>query len=644
MRLSDVRCLLRRLDASLGSTGHAVVHWTEAVRIAPTDRLSRLRLTAMQLRDGGEGCGLDVREVLDLARELREHGTAGRSGPALAIAAHLQPTAIPQRLELGMGLLSAERAEEAGPWILSACTDMLAQGHADRVLAPLRSLIELDPRNREARELLTRAKRQSTSSRRLRRNLAIGAAMAVLAGSGAVVKVKLEAQRTDRIHAIRAMLDRPDQGLAQLETQFQGDTSMEIGDLRRELEDRLRTGELAQRSAWLDLYHDAQKEAREGDPVAAVEKVRALPAPPRLRLVTENWPSRVDVLMEIPRRLKDEVLSLGYPSANSPRQISVEDAVRDAAEAVEEALNDQERAATDLAEFREAISAVTDLVIQRAHERSVAMLAAEREVLLAENDRLLKLAHASIERHEYDRALRHYEEIVANDTAGKVRRVLKDEIVLVREKRDAVEKARKQAERGEHKKALATLKRTFDESVPVMLPFRVQTMPEGVVVAVRSVQDDGTLGETTTRETPFTMEGTFLDTWVLDFQMLDFDSRQLRVEGPQDLAVVLSRTPAARFETSGRVDAVPAPLGNGTTGDYVVCDRNGTVQRIAWDGSIRWRNQIATVSGIARRPVELPGRNGAFLVLTETGSVWLVDPVDGHTEGPLELGDPPVFG
>ena len=279
--------------------------------------------------------------------------------------------------------------------------------------------------------------------------------------------------------------------------------------------------------------------------------------------------------------------------------------MRDAAESVEEALNEQERSATDLAEFREAISAVTDLVIQRSHERSVAMLAAEREVLLAENDRLLKLAHASIERHKYGRARRHYEEIVANATAGKVRRVLKDELVQVRQKRDAVEKARKQAERGEHKKALAPLKRTFDESVPVMLPFRVQTTPEGVAVAVRSVQSDGTLSETTTRETPFTMEGTFLDTWVLDFQLGDFDSRQLRVEGPQDLDVVLSRTPAARFETAGRVDAVPAPLGNGTTGDYVVCDRNGTVQRIAWDGAIRWRNQIATVSGVILIPLIL---------------------------------------
>ncbi|MEM8710851.1 MAG: hypothetical protein AAGG01_07860, partial [Planctomycetota bacterium] len=94
----------------------------------------------------------------------------------------------------------------------------------------------------------------------------------------------------------------------------------------------------------------------------------------------------------------------------------------------------------------------------------------------------------------------------------------------------------------------------------------------------------------------------------------------------------------------GRVDAVPAPIGDGSTGDYIVCDRNGMIVRAAWNGSVRWRQDIKTVSGIARRPVPMPSLGGELLFLTETGSAWLVDTKDGNLKGPWEIGEPPVYG
>lgn len=643
MSPKNMRCLLRRLDASLGSTSHAVVHWTEANRIAPTDRIARLRLTAMQLRDGGEGCGLDAREVLDLARELRDHGSPMRSGPALAIAAFLQPTAIPQRLELGMGLVQANRVDEASPWVLSACTDLLAQGHADRILAPLRQLIELDPRNREARELLTRAKRQSTRSKTLRRNLAIGASVVALIGAGAVVKVKIDEKRADNLDEIRTLLDNPEIGIARLDSQFADDTSLEVGDLRREMEDRLRSDEMKKRSAWLDEYHQAQKEAQEGDAVVALEMIRELPPRPNLKLVTESWPSTEDLLLAMPTRMHDELLRLGYPKVDAPQQVAAEASVRARAESLRDALDEKERADPGLEEFRKALDEVVEVVIQRGNERSIAVHELERQEIQEENDRLLSLAHASVDRNEFERALRYYKEILANDVSGKVRRVLKDEIDGIRAKHRAVQNARKAAERGDHKRALKILNETFDEQVGVMLPFRVETTPPGVQVTIVH-RSEGGEDDPVTRTTPFTIEGTFQDSWAMRFDLQEFDSHSMQVQGPQNIALDLSRTPEARFETDGRVDAVPAPIGDGTTGDYIVCDRNGTIQRIAWDGSVRWRQDIATVSGIARRPVPLPGRDDQMLLLTETGSVWLLDPKDGRVEGPWELEDPPVFG
>lgn len=640
MPTREVRCLLRRLDASLGNTSHAVVHWTEALRIKPGDRIAKLRLAAMRLRDEGDGTTMDVREVLDLARELREHGTPMRSGPALAIAAHLQPDSVPQRLELGMGLVQARRVEEGAPWVVTACTDMLAQGHADRILGPLRTLIEQDPRNREARELLTRAKSQSTASRKLRRNLAIGVSIAVLAGAGAVVKVKVDKERSDKIAAIRQLLAQPEVGLAQLDAEFTGDDSIEIGDLRRELEERLRSDEIAKRTAWLDLYHTAQLEAQEGDVVRSVELARDLPAPPRLKLVAGSWPSVEDVLMGIPNRLREEVISLGYPSLQSPQQLVVETRVQETCGSLRATVADESFARMDVADFVAAVTEVEELVAQRAYERSVAQLDAERREALVENDRLLDLAHTAIQRNQFDRALKHYEAILENDTTGKVHRVLREEIADTRKKWDAVQNARKAAANGRHDKALQILDEVFEERVRVMLPFEVTTTPAGVQV---TVTPEGT-GQPFERTTPFTIEGTFEDRWSLSFDLPDFDRRSLAVEGPQDIDLVMSRTPELHYATRGRVDAVPAPIGDRTHGEYLVCDRNGNLARIAWDGTQRWTQQVKTLSGIARRPLPLPSRPEMLLFVTETGAVWLVNGDDGHLEGPWDLGEPPVLG
>lgn len=640
MPMKHVRCLLRRLDATLGSTSHAVVHWMEATRIRPQDRIARLRLAAMRLRDAGEGCELDVREVLDLARELREHSSPARSGPALAIAAFLQPAAVPQRLELGMGLVLANRVEEAGPWIVSACTDMLAAGHADRILAPLRTLIESDPRSREARDLLTKAKRQSTRSKKLRRTALIAASVTLMLGAGAVVKVKIEEKRKDQIETIRTMLDQPQTAFAQINVHFADDVSPEIADLRRELEDRLRDEETALRSAWLDEYHASQREAQEGDYLIALEMIRKLPATPRLQIIKEAWPKTSDIMTSMTTRMRDEILALGRPSTGAPQQIAVEGRVRLQAEGLQEALNDQEMQNPQLADFRSQLDAVKELTIDRAQVRSEAELDMERKGQLAENDRLLKLARASLERFEYERALNHFQEILDNDPTGKVRRVLHDEIAETREKHSAVLAARELAAKGEHPEALKRLNESFKETVLVMLPWQVVTSPPGVDVDITRVGEEGTI----TRQSPFTIEGTFADQWTLTFVKEGFDSRTLVVNGPQNVDIELSRSHEIFVECAGRVDAVPAPIGDGSSGDYIVCDRNGMIVRAAWNGSVRWRQDIKTVSGIARRPVPMPSLAGEMLFLTETGSAWLLDPKDGNLKGPWEIGEPPVFG
>lgn len=640
MSMADVRCLLRRLDASLQSTARSIVHWTEALRIRPGDRVSRLRLAAMMLRDEGGAAALDVREVLDLARELREQGSAVRSGPAFAIAAHLQPESFPQRLELGMGLVHAGRVEEGAPWVLSACTDLLAQGHADRVLGPLRILIEQDPRNRDVRELLSRAKRRSRASRKFRRNGAIAASFLALVGTGAVVKVKLESDRDRSVATIRELLADPAGGLAQLDARFPGDDSIEISDLRRELEERLRRDEIALRASWLDGFHEAQIQAQEGDVTEALTLAAALPRPPRLQLISAAWPDLNDVLMSIPNRLQADVESLGPATNQAPQQLVVEARVREQLEAVRAKVSGEEFARIDVRDLVAAVDRIDALVESRAKERALALQEQERSRIQAENDERLALARAAVERENFERALRHYELILENDPAGKLRSVLREEIADARTRRDALQNARQAASAGRHDKALEILEETFEDPVRVMLPFEVRTTPPGVTV---TVTQQGS-GKSTEHTTPFKVEGTFQDQWVLQFSLEDFDRRALAIQGPQDIDLVLSRTPSLRFETDGRVDAIPTPIGPRTDGEYLVCDRNGHLRRIGWGSAERWTQSVKTLSGVARRPLPLPSREKRMLFVTETGAVWLVGTEDGHLEGPWELGEPPALG
>lgn len=631
MRLRDVRCILRRLDHSLKNPNATLVHWTEAARMTRMDRIVRLRHAASQLRAEGERCKLDPRDLLDLARDLRDHGSAWRSAPALTMAAHRQPQSTAQRLELGLGFLAAQRAEDAGPWIVTACDELLNQGHADRVLSPLRQLLELDPRNRDARQLLTRAKRSSTRTKRLRRNALIGAAIVAVAAGTAFVKVRGDRLRESRMADVRRLLDDPVQGLAALEEHFKGDLSPEVQDVRRELEERLRTVEMQIRSAWLEEFHKVQQEAQTGDPVKVPDLIAALPKPPKMRLVTDSWPDRQDVLTGMLQRLENEVTILGTPSAKAPQQVVTEQRVLAQVRILREKVVPQEPQPKPVADYLAGLDALEQLITTRAEQRSVEAFEQEQRARLVENDRLLELARSSDKKGDYVRALRHYDEIVSRDGTGKVRKVLAAEIDAVRKKVAAVDGARELASAGQHRAAYALLVDAFESPGGVMLPFKVVTLPRGATVHV-----DGA----SPRTTPFTIEGTFDDSWELVFTLPGYEPKALKVSGPQDVTVLLSREAERRFATEGRVEALPTAVGD----DHVVVDREGRVARIGANGAVRWEASIQTLSGMARAPVEMPGRPGKLLFVTETGAAWVLDPADGALEGPWELGAPPVLG
>jgi hypothetical protein len=643
MQMRDVRTLLRRIDATLDSPSHAVVHWTEAHRISPGDRIVRLHLSAARLRDEGDACGMEPREALDLARDLRDHHSPVCSGPALAIAAHLQPALVSERLELGLGLLGAGRVPDAAPWILTACTDMLAQGHADRLLTPLRSLLDLDPRNREARELLTRARRRSTRSKKVRQQAAIAGAVLITMVTMGVTKLRASEERRVEIETIGSMLNRPGDALERLDGRFRTDLSVEVLDLRMRLEDQLRKEESLLTEEWDATFDRARREAVEGELLVALDMYRVLPDPPVLRVLSRPWRSGTEILGAITERLKAQITSLGPPTIHAPRQITVEKQVAGSIEALQDALTEDELTAPMLDGFQSELAILTEEVINRERVRSVDRLEAEHARILKENDALLALAHAALAESRFGDALNHYEQILENDPAGKVRRVLEKEVAFTRRKLDAADRARDAAAQGDHIFALEILDGTFEDAERIMLPWKIKTTPPGVRVTVKRHGDDH--NDQGQFVAPFALEGTFADVWTLKFELEGFDSRKMSVRGPQDLDVALSRSPAVHFDVNGgRVDAIPAPIGDGTTGEYIVCDRTGAIARMAWGGEMRWQLDINDVSGIARRPVTMPGLQGSQLFITESGCAWLLNPEEGTLRGPLELNSKPVSG
>ena len=256
--------------------------------------------------------------------------------------------------------------------------------------------------------------------------------------------------------------------------------------------------------------------------------------------------------MGISQRLEKEVTLLGAPSSDAPQQPVTERRVLNHIEELRAALTSEERTGAEYADFVEALDTLEVLIGDRDEERSIEAFEAERVERLEQNDRLLDLARSADQDGDFTRALRHYGEIVAHDSTGKVRKVLAAEIQSVRKKQSAVEGARELAGDGQHKQAFELLEEAFESASGVMLPFAVRSVPSGAQVRVNGGSP---------RTTPFNIEGTFEDDWELAYEMPEFEPRAIRVQGPQDVTVFLSRTPKRRYPTDGRIEALPVRRG-----------------------------------------------------------------------------------
>ena len=625
------RVLLRRLDHTLANPAQSAVYWLEVERFDKTDRIARLRRMASEFREGTDPERPGVRELLDLGREFREQGYPRRGAPVLVMAAHLQPANMNLQLELGTGLVAAGRPLEGAPWILAGARELLENGHADRAVGPLRTLLEKDPRNRECRQLLTRARRESSQVKKLRKNLLVGLALAAATGVGAVVKVQRDRDYHKKLEDVRAVLSNPTRARVLLQEYFGTSHNPEVRRLLEDIEERQRLAEFEKRSSWLAIYHEAQLECTRGDPLLALKRIRALPRPPVLSLIQEPWPLQRDLYQAMVDHLFEEVGALGPPQEGSPQQVRREELLDEQAEDVMVEVLAQNHMTADDQQFVQRLAEVRVEIAARRAKREALMRERVHQEHLEKQEELLQLAVAHSQNGDFPRALQAYREILALDDRGNVRNVIEPLMREVELQYQAVQTARRLASSGEHERALDLLDKSFDDPDVFMLPWKVDSYPPGV-----RVRHSG--GRIYT--TPFHIESTVGERIELRFIREGFAPRAVGIDRPGDIFVHLSRDPERSWTSSGRVDAIPVSVGE----DHIVVDRLGKIGRIGPGGEVRWETGIQTLSGISRAPVFMGSRPGNLLMVTEDGAAWIVDAATGDLDGPWELGSAPSTG
>ena len=630
MPTREARILLRRIDHALDDPESARKHWRELARLHRHCPIAEIHRIAAEHRCEDEDDTPAVRELLDLARGMREARHPRRAGALLRIAADYVPATTSSQLELGMGMIAAGMGDEAAAWVLGAAATLVEEGAYDKAVPPLRALLEAAPRNREARALLTRARNLAVRRQIVRKHSVVGLAILLAMSIGAYVQIRFDRDTDRKLTEVANLVGQPIQARQLLDEYFPDDESPRVIALREAIDERQRTEENALRSHWYDRYKEAQLECSLGDPLLGLRRAMDIQSPPRLETIDEPWPLISDLFNGLAARMENTLAGLGDPQIDEPEQVGVEQGLSDAIQKLQRELETNEsRHSTE--DFEQRLSSLARELEQRANARATMIAERDRLDKLNTQDMMLAAARAHAQAGDSARALDVYQRLVATDATGKLARLLEEEIGDVAARHDVVSRAYDLAEDGRHADALALLDSSLEAPRSVALPWRLVTHPPGAEVRF----PDGSL-----RHAPFLQETRAGQQLQLVISAPGCESVTLDVDGPADRTVWLSRRPDREWRAKGRVEALPVAAGR----DHVVADRTGRVARIDEAGQVTWERELGTLGGVARAPVFLPKKPGHMLLLTEDGEAWILTASTGAVEGPYALGSPPVEG
>ncbi len=630
MEARVARYMLRKMDLVEPKPEAAIQRWTEYSKYHKHDFLGELRLMHWKVRSNDEGLLPASNDFLKLARRMQDEGRAWRAGIILREAAARLPETVASRLEIGQRMLSSGLVSEGTHWILEGCRDLIEAQNAEKALAPLRSVLQADPENREARALFSTARSRSATGRRARRNafLALGGVL-ILAGV-AVTRLKQKSEREAEIDDIALRAENPETALEELDQRFPGASYASVVDLRTQLLTRVRDKERILREEWSRGYDSAKREVENGDPVLGLRLTLELPTPPEMKYSNDAFPTQNELLQVLAARL--ELIVASWPRATevSGEALRQEQRLHSLVRDLEAAVVGR-KSSDWLSSFNMRIGALAARLGVRDEERAMERERREEEEKIDEQDRLLAAARQHSKAGDLKRALENYDKLLAIPDSETLSRVLEKEVGGVRAHYEAYLSAVEFAKAGRHAEAKQALDGVCSNVREHLLPWRVETVPTGGRVI---------FPDATNRSAPFTMESAFGERLWFMVEMPGFESYKVEVQEPGDLKVRLAKSPSRWWRTQGVVEALPVDVDQ----DHVVCDRKGNVARMSADGVERWTTKFSTLGGIARSPVFLPKRPGFLLVVTEDGEAWVLSAADARTEGPHKLSAPPGDG
>lgn len=630
MPTREARILLRRMDHALGDLRAALRHWRELQRLHRHCPITLVHRIACEHRCEEEEDTPSVRELLEVARGLREAKHPRRAAALLRIAADQVPATITAQLELGMGMLAADLANEAKPWILGAAATLIEEGVYDKAIPPLRALMATLPNTREARALLTRARNLAMRRQLIRKHSVVALAILLSLSLGAYVQVRMDRSTERKLTEIANLISRPHEAVVLLDEYFPGDDTPRVRALREAIGERARQGEEGLRSVWYARYSDAQLECTLGDPLLGLRRAMDLPAPPVLLTLEEPWPLVADLFNGLAARLENTVRDLGPPAIDASEQLHREQRLVEVITLQKETLTSH-ATRHDVGEYRSRLETLAAELERRARERTAMIAERDRLDRLNNQDMLLAAARSHAAAGDDERALEVYRRLSESDPSGKLGSLFAPEIAKVEARHALVSRARALAAEGKHVEALAALGDEVQSPRKVSLPWRLVVHPAGAEVRF----PDGTL-----RHSPLVLDSPIGETLVLRLSSPGTQAQELIVDQPRDREVWLARAPERAWRASGRVECLPVGVGR----DHVVGDRGGKLARIGEGGEALWEQRLGTLGGVARAPVFLPRKPGVLLVLTEDGEAWMVDAKSGTVEGPHALGAHPIAG
>jgi len=471
MPASERRTILRRLHATNGDPILAEQHWTAIADMGKGDSIALLHSVHPRRKPahGMQRATLciettaPVSQWLALARRFQTQGTPQRALPLLLLAARQVDSAseetLDSRLELGMGLAMAGRANDATPWILGVARKLIEDGRAGEAIGPLRLLLDHDGRNREARQSLAQARRAAGIRGMDLHPLLTGpslmvlVAVALILAGTAVVRVQDSRDRAVLLQEVRSLSSSPILALAHLDQAFPEDEGPDVQSLRTELREEELRFDTERRGAWLEAYESVQREATLGDPADALLQILELTDPPNVRRVSRTFPDVTDLRQALVQRLVSNLSQRGPVEPDDDEQGADEERVGRQLQAIQGHLEAAGLSTSERQTWVADLAEPTDLLASRVQEREVLTREKRRVENLTRQETWMRQADALAEKGQFHQALELYADIVRVDAGGDLESALSERLAELTLKRDRLDEARELSLQGNHEQA-----------------------------------------------------------------------------------------------------------------------------------------------------------------------------------------------